>query len=73
MARPAKKNVYERIQDKMEEIAKAEQLLETLNEELNVLKAEQDDLEMKLLLETMKTNGLSINEALSKMTGQKIA
>lgn len=69
MARPTRKNVYERIEDKKKEILEAEQLLATLNKELEVLKTEQDELEMKLLLETMKTKGLSINEALAKISG----
>lgn len=67
MARQSKKSVYERIQDKKKEILEAEQLLATLNEELEVLKIEQDELEMRLLLETMKIKGLSINEALAKI------
>lgn len=67
MARQTKKSVYERIEDKKKEILEAEQLLATLNEELDVLKIEQDELEMRLLLETMKIKGLSINEALAKI------
>ena len=69
MARPTRKNVYERIEDKKKEILDAEQLLATLNEELEVLYSEKDDLEMKQLLEAMKLKGLTINEALAKMSG----
>ena len=69
MARSTRKNVYERIEDKKKEILDAEQFLATLNEELEVLHSEKDDLEMKQLLEAMKLKGLTINEALAKMSG----
>ena len=69
MARSTRKNVYERIEDKKNEILEAEQLLTTLNEELETLYSEKDDLEMKQLLEVMKSKGLTINEAIEKMRG----
>lgn len=69
MARSTRKNVYERIEDKKNEILEAEQLLATLNEELETLYSEKDDLEMKQLLEAMKSKGLTINEAIEKMRG----
>ena len=65
MARTSKKNVYEKIEDKKFEIAKTEELLETLNAELQVLYAEKDDLEMHQLLDLMKSNGLNIEQAVS--------
>ena len=65
MARKAK-SVYERIEEKKQNIKDAEDMLAQLNNELQELHAEKDELEMKLLLEAMKTKGLNINEALSK-------
>lgn len=66
MARTNKKSVYERIEDKKQTIRETEELLATLNEELQTLNLEKDDLEMRQLLEAMKSKGLNINEALAK-------
>lgn len=63
MARTAKKNVYERIEEKKQAIKETEDLLVKLNEELKVLFSEKDDLEMHQLLELMKANGLTIDKA----------
>lgn len=65
MARKSK-SVYERIEDKKQNIKETEDMLAQLNNELQELFTEKDELEMKLLLEAMKTKGLNINEALSK-------
>lgn len=73
MARPAKKNVYKRIEDKNKEILKTEELLAKLNNELKELQAEKDDLEMHQLLEMMKSKGLTINEALSKFESESMS
>jgi len=63
MARITKKTVYERIEDKLQNIKEAEETLATLHEELDTLYLEKDDLEMRQLLEMMKSKGLTINEA----------
>lgn len=70
------KSVYERIEEKKQNIKDAETVLAQLNDELQELFAEKDDLEMRQLLEAMKSKGLNINEALAKFdenTEQKIA
>ena len=64
MARVKSKNVYERIEDKKENIREAEGTLKRLNEELQELLAEKDDLEMRQLLSQMKANNLDINKAM---------
>lgn len=66
MARTNRKSVYERIEDKKQNIKEAEEMLAQLKNELQELLGEKDELEMKLLLEAMKAKGLNINEALSK-------
>ena len=66
MARPNRKSVYERIEDKLQNIKETEELLVQLNNELQELYSEKDDLEMRQLLEAMKSKGLNINEALAK-------
>lgn len=63
MARPNKKSVYERIEDKLQNIKETEELLVQLNNELQDLYGEKDDLEMHQLLDMMKSKGLTINEA----------
>ena len=66
MARKSKstsKSVYERIEDKKQTIKETEDLLVQLNNELQELFAEKDDLEMRQLLQMMKSKGLTINEA----------
>ena len=69
MARKSK-SVYERIEDKLQNIKREEELLAQLNIELQELYAEKDDLEMRQLLEAMKEKGLTINEALAKMADE---
>lgn len=65
MARPVKKTVYDRIDEKKNEIKKTETLLSKLNMELNELYSEKDKLEMELLLSKMKENKLDIKQALN--------
>lgn len=68
MARKSKSvSVYERIEDKKQTIKETEELLTVLNEELETLNLEKDDLEMKQLLDAMKSKDLTINEALTKI------
>ena len=57
MARPTKKNVYERIEEKLNVIKETEELLVRLNEELQELYSERDKQEMEKLFELMKSNG----------------
>lgn len=64
MARSAKKNVYERIEEKLQNIKETEELLAQLNDELQELYTERDNLQMAQLFEAMKTKGLDIEEAL---------
>ena len=45
MARPVKKNVYERIDEQKNKIQETETLLKKLNDELQELYAEKDDLD----------------------------
>lgn len=71
MARPSKKNVYERIDEKKIAIKEAEELLAKLNQELHDLYKEQDDLEMRQLLQQMKESNLDIETALKKLTTSK--
>ena len=68
MARKTKstsKSVYERIEDKLQNIKETEELLVQLNNELQELYTERDNLQMSQLFEAMKTKGLDINEALA--------
>lgn len=60
------KSVYERIEEKLQDIKDTEALLATQNEELQTLYLEKDDLEMRQLLEMMKSKGLTIDQALAK-------
>lgn len=69
MARPNRKSVYERIEDKLQNIKETEELLAQLNNELQELYTEKDDLEMRLLLSKVKENGLDIETALLKLCG----
>lgn len=59
------KSVYERIEEKQQEILEAQELLATLNNDLCELNKEKDDLEMHQLLDLMKSKGLNINEAIA--------
>lgn len=72
MARPAKKNIYERILDKQNEIQKTEELLNKLNDELQSLYTKRDEFEMKKLFELMKEKGLTIDEATKLLQGDSI-
>jgi biotin-(acetyl-CoA carboxylase) ligase len=71
MARPTKKTVYIRIEEKIEEIQKTEELLTTLNKELKELYAEKDNLEMHQLLSMMKENNLTIDKAMTLLQSNK--
>ena len=64
MARTSKKSVYERIEEKLQNIKETEELLAQLNDELQELYTERDNLQMSQLFEAMKTKGLDIDEAL---------
>ena len=64
------KSVYGRIEDKLQNIKETEELLAQLNNELQELYNEKDDLEMRQLLEAMKSKGLNINEALAKFESE---
>ena len=61
------KTVYERIESKKEEIKLAQEKLEQLNVQLQNLIKEKDNFEMKKLFETMKKNGISLEDALKKL------
>ena len=65
MARPAKKNVYDRIVEQKTKIQDAENLLKQLNEELQILFAERDQLEMELIFKQTKESGLSFDEVMN--------
>ena len=65
MARPSRKSVYERIEDKKLSIQETEELLVTLNNELQELYTERDNLQMTQLFEAMRSKGLDIEEALA--------
>ena len=70
MARTSKKSVYERIEEKIQDIKNTEALLVLQNEELQTLYLEKDDLEMRQLLEMMKSKGLTIDQALAKFESE---
>ena len=71
MARPNKKNVYERINDQKDRIKETEELLVKLNEELQVLYAEKDDLEMRQTWAAIKEKGFGIEEIQKLLAKQK--
>ena len=71
MARPTKKTVYIRIEEKIQEIHETEELLANLNKELQELYDEKDKLEMEQLLNAMKENGLTIDKAMSLLQSNK--
>ena len=73
MARVSKKSVYERIEEKLQDIKATEELLLTQKEELQTLYSEKDDLEMRQLLEMMKSKGLTIDQALAKLESEALA
>ena len=72
MARTSKKSVYERIEEKIQDIKNTEALLVLQNEELQTLYLEKDDLEMRQLLEMMKSKGLTIDQALAKFESESV-
>lgn len=69
MARKSK-SVYDRINDKKDEILEQEEYLKQLNEELNILYNEKDELEASILLKQLKANGLTIDQALQLLNSQ---
>ena len=71
MARPVKKDVYTRINEKKNEIKEAEETLVRLNDKLKVLLQEQDDLEMHQMLEQIRANSIDINQALELLANKK--
>lgn len=72
MARKSKSvSVYERIEEKENQIKETEELLAKLNEEVQVLYDERDDEEAKLLFIRMKDNGLTIDKALELLLQNK--
>jgi type II secretory pathway component PulF len=73
MARPNRKNVYERIEDKKLAIKETEETLARLNEELQELFNERDKLEMEKLFAMMKENGLTIDKALELLQSNEQA
>lgn len=58
------KSVYERIKDKKQEVLKAEEVLNKLNNELQDLFAEKDKFEMKQLLDHIKAKNLNLEQAI---------
>lgn len=58
------KSIYERIKDKKQEILKAEEVLNKLNNELQDLFAEKDKFEMKQLLDHIKAKNLNLEQAI---------
>ena len=71
MARPSRKNIYERINDKIMEIQKTEDILNKLNKELQELYSQKDKEEMEKLLAQVKESGLSIDKALELLQSKK--
>ena len=71
MARPSKKTIYERINDKIMEIQKTEDILNKLNKELQELYSQKDKEEMEKLLAQVKESGLSIDKALELLQSKK--
>ena len=72
MARKSKiVSVYERINQKKNEIQQEENVLAKLNNELKELYKEQDNEEMLRMLEAIRSNGLDIETALTKLTNKK--
>ena len=65
------KTVYERIESKKEEIRLTQERLAQLNQQLQDLNKEKDNFEMKQLFETMKNNGISLEDAIKTLTKKK--
>ena len=64
MARKVK-DVYQRIEEKKQEIATQEAMLKRLNDELQVLNSEKDDLEMHQIFDAVRHKGLDIKDVLT--------
>ena len=62
------KTVYERITSKEEEIVVAQQKVEQLKAQLQALHKEREELEMRKLFETMKSKGMSLEDAIKKLS-----
>lgn len=62
------KTVYERITSKEEEIVAAQQKVEQLKSQLQNLHKEREELEMKKLFEAMKAKGMSLEDAIKKLS-----
>ena len=69
MARPVRKNIYERIDDQKNKIKETEKLLSELNEELQALYSERDKQEMELLFNKMRESGLTVDKAIELLQG----
>ncbi len=62
------KTVYERITSKEAEIVAAQQKVEQLKVQLQTLHKEREELEMKKLFEAMKAKGMSLEDAIKKLS-----
>ena len=62
------KTVYERITSKEAEIVAAQQKMEQLKVQLQTLHKEREELEMKKLFEAMKAKGMSLEDAIKKLS-----
>ena len=62
------KSIYEKITEKKSEIQLAQEKLQNLTNELLELESEQDDLEMRQLLNAARAKGLNIEQALAKIS-----
>ena len=62
------KTVYERITSKEAEIIAAQQKVEQLKVQLQTLHKEREELEMKKLFEAMKAKGMSLEDAIKKLS-----
>lgn len=62
------KTVYERITSKEAEIVAAQKKVEELKGQLQALHKEREELEMKKLFETMKSKGMSLEDAIKKLS-----
>lgn len=62
------KTVYERITSKEAEIVAAQQKVEQLKVQLQTLHKEREELEMKKLFEAMKAKGMSLDDAIKKLS-----
>lgn len=72
MARQARKSIYEKIESQKAEILNKEKELAELNKGLQELFEERDREEMERLLAQVRANGLDIELALQKLSGQSV-